>query len=58
MPARYLSAFRSSLTLGALLSILLLLPSFSHAQTSGLEYRIGPEDMLHPTDFSGSKILI
>lgn len=47
MPSRYFSAFRNSLTLGALLSILLLLPGFSHAQTAGLEYRIGPEDVLH-----------
>lgn len=46
MPARYFSALRNSLTLGALLSMLLL-SGVSQAQTSGLEYRIGPEDILH-----------
>ena len=47
MPARLYSALRNSLTLGALLSVLLILPSAAHAQSSGLEYRIGPEDVLH-----------
>jgi len=47
MPARYFPTFRSLLSIGGLLSILLLLPGFSQAQTTGLEYRIGPEDILH-----------
>lgn len=47
MPDRHLSAIRNSLIFGALLTVLLLLPGFSHAQTQGLEYRIGPEDILH-----------
>ena len=47
MPARIFSTMRSLLTAGTLLSILLMLPGLSHAQTTGLEYRIGPEDILH-----------
>jgi len=31
----------------ALLFLLLLLPGFAFAQAAGLEYRIGPEDILH-----------
>lgn len=39
---------RLSLFVGALLSLLLLLPSMASAQVgNGLEYRIGPEDVLH-----------
>jgi polysaccharide export outer membrane protein len=47
LATRVLSS-RVTLFAGALLSILMLLPVFIHAQTStGLEYRIGPEDVLH-----------
>ena len=39
---------RVSLFAGVLLSVLMFLPVFGHAQSaSGLEYRIGPEDVLH-----------
>ena len=47
LATRILSS-RVTLFAGALLSILMLLPVFTHAQTTnGLEYRIGPEDVLH-----------
>lgn len=52
MPATPNSTFRTVCLFGALLSTLLLLPVVSHAQSAarpvaGLEYRIGPEDVLH-----------
>ncbi|MFK8075573.1 MAG: polysaccharide biosynthesis/export family protein [Granulosicoccus sp.] len=47
MPVRLSSALRHLLTLSVLLSAFLMLPAASHAQSSGLEYRIGPEDVLH-----------
>lgn len=48
MPATQNSTIRIALSCGVLLSILLLLsfPSFGQS-TPGLEYRIGPEDVLH-----------
>jgi len=47
LATRY-STSRKSPLIGALLSVLLLLPMLSHGQASkGLEYRIGPEDVLH-----------
>lgn len=48
MPATQNSTIRIALSCGVLLSILLLLPFPSFGQTTpGLEYRIGPEDVLH-----------
>ncbi len=47
MPSSHFSTLRHSLTQRALLMFLLLLPAFSFAQETGLEYRIGPEDILH-----------
>ncbi len=48
MPVISTSTSRRSLIVSAMLSVLLLLPVFAQAQTtSGLEYRIGPEDVLH-----------
>lgn len=48
MPATQNSTIRIALSCGVLLSILLLLPFPSFGQTiPGLEYRIGPEDVLH-----------
>lgn len=48
MPAMPSLTSRLSLFAGALLSLLMLLPSLATAQVgNGLEYRIGPEDVLH-----------
>lgn len=48
MPATTTLTSRFALFVGALLSVLSLFPVFAHAQaTNGLEYRIGPEDVLH-----------
>lgn len=48
MLATRISSSRVTLFFGALLSILMLFTASAHAQgTNGLEYRIGPEDVLH-----------
>lgn len=48
MPAKPVTASHLSLIIGVMLSTLLLLPVSAQAQSpSGLEYRIGPEDVLH-----------
>lgn len=48
MLATRISTSRVMFFASVLLSILMLLPGFSYAQSvSGLEYRIGPEDVLH-----------
>lgn len=48
MPAMSFLTSRLSLLAGAFMSLMLLLPSMVSAQAvSGLEYRIGPEDVLH-----------
>jgi len=48
MQATRISSSRVTLLFGALLSILMLIPGVTLAQAaSGLEYRIGPEDVLH-----------
>lgn len=48
MPATPSLTSRLSLLVAALLSLLLLMPTLANAQAgNGLEYRIGPEDVLH-----------
>jgi len=45
MPARLLTVIRRSIVLCAIV-VGLMIPALSHAQNAGLEYRIGPEDVL------------
>lgn len=48
MSAMPIQTSRFLLIVGALLSVLMLFPALLHAQQgNGLEYRIGPEDVLH-----------
>ena len=48
MPVKSDLTSRNSWLIGAMLAVLSLLPTMGHAQVSnGLEYRIGPEDVLH-----------
>ena len=48
MPVKSDLTSRYSWLIGAMLAVLALLPTMGHAQVgNGLEYRIGPEDVLH-----------
>ncbi len=48
MPVKSELTSRFSWLIGAMLAVLTLLPTMGHAQVAnGLEYRIGPEDVLH-----------